>query len=78
MGKSKETRTSLNPQPMQKMASALSFTLHQLADAPHSHVLRRGTLHFTKKAREIQTPACLTYTVRGSVPHLLQISLEQL
>ncbi|CAO3702490.1 unnamed protein product [Rhizopus stolonifer] len=54
-----------------------------------SNKARRGTLCFTKKNKTIQTPACLTYTLRGSVPHLVgdnlkplpielaQISLEQ-
>lgn len=71
---------------MQKMAAAsLNFKL-----AESSNLFRRGTLSFTKKNQTLQTPACLTYTLRGSVPHLVadnlkllpidlvQVSLEQL
>lgn len=71
---------------MQKMA-AINF---QLAENSASNLLRRGTLSFTKKNQVIQTPACMTYTLRGSVPHLIadnlnllpielvQVTLEQL
>jgi hypothetical protein len=71
------------------MASALNFKL-QVAENSASNLIRRGTLSFTKKNQVIQTPACLTYSLRGAVPHLVadnlkllpielvQISLEQL
>ena len=70
---------------MQKMANAVQFTLGE-----GSNLLRRGTLVFNTKNKTIQTPACLGYTLRGAVPHLvadnlkllpvelLQVSLEQL
>ncbi|RCH90211.1 Queuine tRNA-ribosyltransferase subunit qtrtd1, partial [Rhizopus azygosporus] len=68
------------------MASAVNF---HLAENSASNIIRRGALQFTKKNKTIQTPACLTYSLRGSVPHLVadnlkllpielvQISLEQ-
>lgn len=68
---------------MQRM---VNFKLQQA----ESSLLRRGTLQFTKKNKSMQTPACMTYTLRGAVPHLVadnlkslpvelvQISLEQL
>jgi queuine tRNA-ribosyltransferase subunit QTRTD1 len=68
-------------------ANAINF---QLAENSASNIFRRGTLCFTKKNQTIQTPACMTYTLRGSVPHLIadnlkllpielvQVSLEQL
>ncbi|KAI7906995.1 uncharacterized protein BX663DRAFT_494456 [Cokeromyces recurvatus] len=71
---------------MQKMASAINFKLQQT----DSNLIRRGALQFIKKNKTIQTPACMTYTLRGSVPHLVadnlkslpielvQVSLEQL
>lgn len=55
-----------------------------------SNNLRRGRLEFPNKSKSVDTPACMTYTLRGSVPHLLadntsslptdlvQISLEHL
>ncbi|KAG0750128.1 hypothetical protein G6F57_003508 [Rhizopus arrhizus] len=48
----------------------------QLTD--NSNNVRRGTLQFTKKNKTIQTPACLTYTLRGSVPHLVADNLKPL
>ncbi|KAI8142247.1 tRNA-guanine(15) transglycosylase-like protein [Fennellomyces sp. T-0311] len=42
------------------------------------NILRRGTLHFVNKSKKVQTPACLTYTVRGSVPHLIADNLKLL
>lgn len=41
-------------------------------------MFRRGTLSFTKKNQTLQTPACLTYTLRGSVPHLVADNLKLL
>lgn len=72
---------------LDRMASAVNF---HLAENSASNIIRRGALQFTKKNKTIQTPACLTYSLRGSVPHLVadnlkllpielvQISLEQL
>lgn len=60
---------------MQKMA--LNFKL-QLAENSASNIIRRGTLSFTKKNQVIQTPACMTYTLRGAVPHLLADNLKLL
>lgn len=50
----------------------------QLAENSASSIIRRGTLHFSKKNKTIQTPACLTYTLRGSVPHLASDNLKPL
>ncbi|KAG0166738.1 Queuine tRNA-ribosyltransferase subunit qtrtd1 [Apophysomyces sp. BC1034] len=59
------------------MASTVNFKLQQL-DHSTSHLIRRGALHFTKKDKLIQTPACLTYTLRGAVPHVVSDNLKQL
>ncbi|KAF7732759.1 hypothetical protein EC973_000031 [Apophysomyces ossiformis] len=59
------------------MASTVNFQLQQL-DHSTSHLIRRGALHFTKKDKLIQTPACLTYTLRGAVPHIVSENLKQL
>ncbi|KAI9263752.1 tRNA-guanine(15) transglycosylase-like protein [Sporodiniella umbellata] len=60
----------------------------ELKELPNN--ARRGTLQFIEKNKTIQTPNCLTYSLRGSVPHLvadnlsplpielIQVSLEQL
>ncbi|KAI8078442.1 tRNA-guanine(15) transglycosylase-like protein [Thamnidium elegans] len=56
---------------------ALNFKL-QLAENSASNIFRRGTLSFTKKNHVIQTPACMTYTLRGAVPHLLADNLKLL
>ncbi|EPB87465.1 hypothetical protein HMPREF1544_05775 [Mucor circinelloides 1006PhL] len=65
-------------------SSAVNFKLQA-----ESSLFRRGALQFVKKNKTIQTPGCMTYTLRGSVPHLIkdnlpllpielvQISLEQ-
>ncbi|KAL1929953.1 hypothetical protein VTP01DRAFT_1107 [Rhizomucor pusillus] len=50
--------------------AAINFTLHE-----HSNAARRGCLRFLQKNKAIQTPACLTYTIRGSVPHLIPDNL---
>ncbi|KAI9262216.1 tRNA-guanine(15) transglycosylase-like protein [Phascolomyces articulosus] len=42
------------------------------------NALRRGTLNFTNKNKIIQTPACIAYTLRGSVPHLIADNLKLL
>lgn len=51
------------------------FNLHSAENATS---LRRGSVHFAQKNKTIQTPACLTYTLRGSVPHLVADNLKQL
>lgn len=61
-------------QSMQKMASAINFKLQ----SAESSLFRLGTLQFTKKNKTVQTPACLTYTLRGSVPHLIADNLKLL
>lgn len=62
---------------MQKMAtSAINFQLAETSST--AAALRRGTLSFTKKNQVIQTPACMTYTLRGSVPHLISDNLKLL
>ncbi|KAG2227584.1 hypothetical protein INT45_002269 [Circinella minor] len=53
--------------------SQLQFELTTIDKA-----LRRGSLHFTNKNKIIQTPACISYTVRGSVPHLIADNLKSL
>ncbi|OBZ84030.1 Queuine tRNA-ribosyltransferase subunit qtrtd1 [Choanephora cucurbitarum] len=59
------------------MTSAVSFKL-QAAENSASKIVRRGTLQFPRKNRTIQTPACMTYTLRGSVPHLVADNLKLL
>ncbi|CAO3678293.1 unnamed protein product [Rhizopus stolonifer] len=55
------------------------MTMHfQLAENSASNIIRRGTLHFSKKNKTIQTPACLTYTLRGYLPHLASDNLKPL
>ncbi|CAO3593338.1 unnamed protein product [Absidia cylindrospora] len=63
---------------MQKLVSGLTFTCSNdlLASAKLSP--RSGTLHWLKKKQTIQTPACLTYTIRGAVPHLVRDNLMEL
>lgn len=51
------------------------FHLHSAENATS---LRRGSVHFAQKNKTIQTPACLTYTLRGSVPHLVADNLKLL
>lgn len=71
---------------MRIMSNAIiNFTLHE-----QSKAARRGCLKFIQKNKAIQTPACLTFTIRGSIPHLvpdnltdqpiqaIQVSLEHL
>ncbi|KAI9320574.1 tRNA-guanine(15) transglycosylase-like protein [Dichotomocladium elegans] len=52
---------------------ALTFSV-----AGDSTKARRGSLHFALKNKTIQTPAFLTYSIRGSVPHLIQDNLKLL
>jgi hypothetical protein len=40
--------------------------------------VRRGKLEFLNKSKSIETPACMTYTLRGAVPHLLADNLSSL
>ncbi|CAO3650241.1 unnamed protein product [Cunninghamella blakesleeana] len=65
---------------MRRMTSSLSFT--RLTETSSTKVTnlypRRGTLQFLKKNKTIQTPACLTYTIRGAVPHLIVDNLNGL
>ncbi|KAG1464153.1 hypothetical protein G6F46_005358 [Rhizopus delemar] len=56
------------------MTSAVNFHLAENS----ASIIRRGALHFTRKNKTIQTPACLTYTLRGSVPHLVADNLKPL
>ncbi|KAG0752460.1 hypothetical protein G6F22_021855 [Rhizopus arrhizus] len=56
------------------MTSAVNFHLAENS----ASIIRRGTLHFTRKNKTVQTPACLTYTLRGSVPHLVADNLKPL
>ncbi|CEP07459.1 hypothetical protein [Parasitella parasitica] len=53
--------------------NAVSFKLQ----AEYS-LFRRGVLYFVKKNKSIQTPGCMTYTLRGSVPHLIKDNLSLL
>ncbi|KAI8075415.1 uncharacterized protein B0P05DRAFT_547419 [Gilbertella persicaria] len=59
------------------MANVVNFKLQQVENSA-SKMIRRGTLEFTKKNKTIQTPACMTYTLRGSVPHLVADNLKLL
>lgn len=68
---------------MRKMAAAaLQFSIHSRSEgyslANAAAGARRGTLHFTAKNKSVETPACLAYTVRGSVPHLVADNLKGL
>ncbi|OAD08907.1 hypothetical protein MUCCIDRAFT_76222 [Mucor lusitanicus CBS 277.49] len=54
-------------------SSAVNFKLQA-----ESNLLRRGALQFVKKNKTIQTPGCMTYTLRGSVPHLIKDNLSLL
>ncbi|ORX53583.1 tRNA-guanine transglycosylase [Hesseltinella vesiculosa] len=57
---------------MHKMSGTVSFAcLNESKNATSKLYPRRGTLQFIQKNKTIQTPACLAYTVRGAIPHLI-------
>ncbi|KAI9486567.1 MAG: tRNA-guanine(15) transglycosylase-like protein [Benjaminiella poitrasii] len=56
------------------MASAINFKIQQT----DSNLIRRGVLQFIKKNKSIQTPGCMSYTLRGSIPHLVADNLKAL
>ncbi|KAI8099081.1 tRNA-guanine(15) transglycosylase-like protein [Halteromyces radiatus] len=63
---------------MQRMASLLTFTTLNESTTAAKLYPRRGALNLVKKNKTIQTPACLTYTIRGAVPHLIVDNLSGL